>query len=225
MFQFFSELLSAFWEEWKRFLEDNFRVQDPKVRLENQLRLMYGRGEITQETFHQLRFRLNWGRLGQGDLGLIHREALRKLEALGRLPIEHYSPEILRSLDRLYIDHVLLEEARLEIQDRQKALEQEIDWLKEQAGSARQNAQDSLPDEDGARLYLEIWQHLTELASALDQRLLVLVQQFHSLQAQEAEINASISQLKMLGSQEKLTGLRYQIRQDFLPPGQNRLVE
>lgn len=225
MFQFFRELFTAFWEEWKRFLEENFRLQDPKIRLENQLRLMYGRGEITQETFHQLRFRLNWGRLGQGDLGLIHREALRRMEALGRLPVERYSPEILQSLDRLYLDRVLLEEARNEIQDRQKALEQEITWIKEQAASARQNAQDSLPDEDGARLYLEIWQHLTELSSTLDQRLLVLVQQYHGLQAQEAELNASISQLKLLGSQEQLTGLRYHIRQDFLPPGQKRLVE
>ncbi len=225
MFQFFRELFYAFWEEWKRLLEVSFRMQDPKIRLENQLRLMYGRGEITRETFHQLRFRLNWGRLGQGDLGMIHRDALRRLEASGRPPEERYNPEILQSLDRLYLDRVLLEEARFEIMDRQNAMEQEIDWLKEQAEEARQSAQNALPDENSARLYLEIWQHLKELSKTMDQRMLVFMQQLQGLQAQGAEINASISQLKLLGSQEKLTGIRYQIRRDFLPPGQKRLVE
>jgi hypothetical protein len=55
-------------EELREFFNENFLDPDPKARLEEQLRTLYGRGEINKDLFLELRVRLHQGLVSKTDL-------------------------------------------------------------------------------------------------------------------------------------------------------------
>ncbi len=217
MLGFIGNLWQAMWAGVDRFYEQYLRPRDPKIELENQLRIMYARGEIDRESFFHLRFRLYKNAIGRGEITLLHRAAMQRMEGPASLPPGGSSPQNQPQLDHLYLDQVLLEEARYELEERRKALGQEIQWLKEQTESARQSAQDSLPDEELARAYLEIWQDLMELSRSLEERSLLASQSLKRMQALEVELRAAVTQIKLLQAQERMAELHLRVRRDLLP--------
>jgi hypothetical protein len=222
MFRFLREMINTILGGREDLLDTGYHRNDPKNALENLLRIMYGRGEISREVYRQLRLRLHWNQIGKGDLILLHEGYLRKLAAQGRI-LEVENREARRLLDRLYLDRVLMEEAVENVANRQKALAAELDWLHQQAESARNSAQSALPDESLARIYLEVWQDLQALASELMERQQALEQQHHRIEAQSAELKAAITKLKLIQSQERLAELNLRIRQDLLPQGKKSI--
>ncbi len=222
MFRFIKAFFREILGEWGRFIDDSLRFRDPKTELENQLRIMYGRGEISKEVYRQLHLRLTWNQIGKGDLTLLHQGYLRKLAAQGRI-LEVESPETRRLLDRLYLDRVLMEEAVENISARNQSLNTEIRWLNEQAEAARANAKQALPDESLARTYLEVWQDLRTLAKELIERQLALEGQRRQMEAQAAQLKAAMTRLKLLQSQERLLELNLRVRQDLLPHAKEEL--
>lgn len=217
MFAWFRNWLNAIRAGISNFYEEYLHPRDPKIELENQLRIMYARGEIDRDSFFHLRFRLQKNAIGRGEIILLHRAAMQRQESKTGLAVVDRNQQNRRRLDRLYLDQVLVEEARYEMEQRQKALRQEINWVKEQAESARQSAQTSLLDEDLARAYLEIWQDLLELSGNLEARLRSASQSMRRMETLEAEIRGTTIQLKLLESQEKITELHLRVRRDLLP--------
>ncbi|MCL4562327.1 MAG: hypothetical protein M1281_17160 [Chloroflexi bacterium] len=205
--------------EWDQFYKENFLDQDPKERLEEQLRVLYGRGEIDQATFNQLRFRVHWGMVSQTDLTVIHQQAVRRLEAQGKYIPRRSNPELERSLDRLYADRILLEEMRHVWAETIQALRDEVSWIKEQAESARQDAGAALPNEAAARAFLEVWQKLLALSQTLDGHLQAMEQDLLSLNTLEIEIKSAITKIKLLQSREQIADVHQRIRHDLLTPG------
>ncbi len=220
MVRFFAQLIAAFWEELRRYLETNFVIQDPKVRLRSQLRAMYGRGEISRERFFEMLRRLDWDQIGQGDVTLLHREAMMRLQAQGKLNPGYAVPEIESCLDRLYQDTGMLLELRLDVAEKLAGLKQEASWLREQVELARKGAQSALPNEAEARAYLEVWQSLVELSERAENRLKLLDEANRRIDLLEAELKASTTELTLLESRQRLAELNLRIRQDLLIQGE-----
>jgi hypothetical protein len=216
MFRLFSELFKAISEEFRRFSEEYLSFQDPLSRSEKQLRILYGRGAISKERYFELRNKLYRGQILRGDLINLQREAELVLEAKGEVFPRRQDPQIARRLDRLYLDRTLLEEAHAESDHLLKTLSSEVEWLREQAEAARQEAQKALPDEGEARAYLEIWHDLQERAAGLDQRMSLTRQHLQRINALQTELSASITELQLLDSQQNLAGVRVKVDQDFV---------
>ena len=206
--------------QWHEFYRNNILEQDSQERLEEELRTLYGRGEITRDRFIQLRFQLHWGRVSHTDFYVIHQQARRLAEAQGRY-IPHWSnPELERELDRLYADRVLVEETYQRFEENIQNLRKEVHWIKEEAESARQNAEKILPfNEEGARASLEIWQKLLSLSNTLDSYIQTMQEDMAGLNTLEVEIKAAITRIKLLHSREQMVEMDQRIRRDMLAQG------
>jgi prefoldin subunit 5 len=216
MFRLLAELFRAISAEAQRFSEKYLSFQDPLSRSEKQLRILYGRGAISKERYFELRNKLYRGQILRGDLINLRREAELVLEAKGEVFPRYHDPQIGRGLDRLYVDRTLLEEAQAESDHLLKTLASEVDWLREQAEAARQEAQKALPDESAARGYLEIWHDLQERAAGLEQRMGALRQNVQRLNTLQSELSATITELQVLDAQQNLAGVRVKVDQDFV---------
>ena len=211
-------VIHTMWQEWRKFYDDNFMDSDPEARLEEQLRIMYGRGEINKVRFLQLRFRLHGGFLSETDLSVVHHQAIRLMEARGNY-IPHYNPEFEHSLDRLYADRVRIEETIDQLTTSIEALRKEVDWTQEQAEDARRSASAVLPDEATARSFLQVWQSLLSLSQTLDNDLQAMEHNVASLNTLESEIKAAITRIKLFRSREQMAGLDQRVLDDLLTPG------
>jgi hypothetical protein len=218
MFHYFEDVLKAIWKEIQTHFEENLSLQDPKIRMRNQLRSLYGRGGIRKEVFLDQRMKLERGQIGLGEIANLQQEAQVRTRTWGEVAGER-DPEIKHSLDRLYQDRGLLEEARSEILHRLQSLASEAGWVQEQVESARRNAQASLPDDAAARAYLEIWHRLQELSRGLEERQRVLEGALRNLDILEAGLRSSISDLRLLETEAGLARLRLGIHQDLLTQG------
>ena len=208
--------------KWRRLFEANLLMQNPETRLVYQLRAMVGRGEIDQERYRQLRSRLQRGQIWQGDINLIHQQAVRRLALQGKYPARPVNRETTQALDRLYVDRVMAEEKLSELEENQKAYSDKIEWAKEQAETARKEAQANLPDEAAARASLEIWEDLVELSLNLNERSQLIEQEKRSLNACITRLSTAITQLKLLETHEELANLTLRIHQDLTSQGQKR---
>ncbi len=206
-------------EIWHQFYDENVLNPDPKVRLDEQLRTLYGRGEINRDRFLQLRFQLYSGLVSKTDLYVIHQAAVRRMEAQGKSIPQKSNPELERSLDRLYADRVWVEETRDQLKESIQALRNDVDWIKEQAEAARQDAGAAMPDETTARSFLQVWQKLLSVSQSLEHDLQSMERDVTNLDTLEKEIRAAITRIKLLRSQEQLAELNQRVRSDILTPG------
>lgn len=215
MLQFFKELLQAFFEELHRVYENYLRFQDPSIRMGNQLRILYGRGEITTEQFNRLKNMLSRGQPIQGELHIAQRVALSRSQAGGE-PFAHRRwDEMARLLDRLYLDRALVKEAQFETEAALQALGGDVGWLLAQGESARGQAQSALPDETLARGWLEVRYDLLAHARDLQARQSSLHQELQNLGALDAELRSSIAQCTALQAQTDLEWTKMQINRDL----------
>ncbi len=204
--------------EWRQFYDETFLNPDPKARLEEQLRTLYGRGEINKERFLKLRRRLDEGLISKADLYVIHQEAIRRMEAQGIHIPGKGDPELERALDRLYADRVWAEETRDQLKENIQALRNDVNWIREQAEFARQDAGAAMPDETTARSFLQVWQKLLSLSQSMDHDLQAMERDVTNLDILEKEIKATIARMKLLHSREQLAELSQRVRDDLLNP-------
>ncbi len=202
--------LHAMQEELRQFYEETFLNPDPQAKLEEQLRTLYGRGEINQQRYQQLRIQLRHGMVSKTDLYVIHQEAARRMES------DKGSPELEHSLDRLYADRVWVEEARQQLNENTQALRKDVDWIRQQAEAARRDAGAAMPDEAAARSFLEVWQKLLSLSQGLERDLQAMERDMLNLDTLEKEIKAAIIRIKVLCSRERLAKLNQRVRGDLL---------
>jgi hypothetical protein len=215
MFRRIGGAIAAILNEWTQFYEEIFTWEDPKAALQNQLRSMYGRGEISSARFLELRARLDRNQIGLDDIQMVR-------QAGGPVDAACFDREIERSLNRLYIDRGLVAEAQAQIRQSLAALAGEARFVRVQIDAAYRDAQAALPDEDRARAHLERWQRLSRAALDLDTRRMAIEQEQQRLGDLEAELRAAITGLKLLDTQERLAGLNLQVRQDVVVLAQKR---
>lgn len=213
------ELIQTIYKELQDFYRDHLRQQDPDERMGKQLRLMYGRGEITKDKFFLLRDKLYQGQAIQQELETAHRIAVLRLEEGGERLIRPSNREIARSLERLYLDRALLEEVRFETEQSIGVLQDEANWSRQQAESTRQAAQTVISNEAEARSLLNIWQDHLELAEDLERRVQLVRHSLSHINALEARLRAYEAELKALDSSGHLEEIRKYIDQDFNSQG------
>jgi len=213
------ELIQTIYQKLREFFQNNLHQQDPFERMAQQLRLLYGRGEITREKFFTLRDHLYQRQTIQQDLDIAHRLGVLKLEERGDRLIRHSNPEIGHSLERLYLDCALLEEVRFEMQRSTKTLQNEAIWTRKQADTIRQAAKAAITDEIEARNLLNIWQDLLELSDTLERRTQLIRHSLSHINALEARLRGYEAELKALDSSGRLEEIRKYIDRDFR--GQN----
>jgi peptidoglycan hydrolase CwlO-like protein len=205
-------------EEWREFYDDNFQNPDPHTKLEERLRILYGRGEITREHYLQLRSKVTRGLVSKTDLEVIHHKAILRMQAEGKTTIRRGDKELEHSLDRLYADKVWLEDARDPLKENLEALRNLVNWFAEQAEAARQDAKTAMPNEAAVRVFLEVWQKLLALSQSLEEDLKAMESDLNNLDSFENEINAAISRATTTVYREQLANLSQRIHADILSP-------
>jgi len=213
------EVLQIIQSELHQLFHVNLLMEDPIERLEDQLRVLYGRGEISAESYRQLRFRLHRGLIDQADLHVAHMEATQRNEAQGRYAPRHLDLSLERWLDRLHADRVLLEDMRGEFEAKIKELRGEVVWIKEQAEAIRQDAARVLPDEGASRSLLEAWQKLLTLSQTLETQIRSMEQDLLSLNTFDVEIKATITKIAIVQSRQQMEHLSQHVRHDLITGG------
>jgi len=213
------ELIQTFFKELQDFYQANLRQQDPFEQMGRQLRLLYGRGEISRDKFFLLRDKLYQGQDIQEELEIAHRISVLRLEERGERLIHQSNKEIAHSLERLYLDRALLDEVRFETERSIDILQDEANWARQQAESTHQAAQAAITDEVEARSLLNIWQDLLELAQDLERRVQLVRHGLRRINALEARIRAYEAELKTLDSRGRLEEISNYIDQDFTGQG------
>lgn len=214
---FLDEFFQTLLQEIRQFFDDNLSMGGPTDRLRKQLRIMYGRGELRREVFFQLRSRLDQGQFIEGELQSLHRQAVLRMEAEGRLPGRPLDLEINRNLERVYISRAMLEEARVEMLRGLKIVEQERRWMAEQAGDMRARAQAALPDESTARALLDIRQRLLDHQEVLGRRVGGVQEDLRRIDLLEAQLRLYESELMILESRERLAHVELAMNKHLLP--------
>ncbi len=204
---FLIEWVSEVLKEFQRLFEENLGSGGPYARMQKQLRLLYGRGEIDQNTFLKLRRNLNMGYSIDGELRLVHRQSIIRLEAEGRLVNNGFGTgqsdsEIERSLDQLYINRAILEEVRLELKYALHVIETTGTWLQHQVETTYEKAQIALPNEEAARGFLELRHDLQERIQYLNQRSQFVHKNLLQVDALEAELGIYEAELILADTQE-----------------------
>lgn len=208
-----SELMNDLFDEGRRQFIENLRLRDPIVHLENQVKLMYARQEISLQQYHQLIQKVQKRQIGRGDLEILHRQAVQKNTASGLTAPHHLSPAVEQRLDQLALDRVRLEDIQYEAQEELDSLKTIVNELHEQASKARQIAQDSLTDEQAVRAHLELEQDLLDRAQKLDERIHSLSQGIGQIETLNKRLEAYEAELKSLDIIERLTGITMNIRE------------
>jgi hypothetical protein len=202
----FSEIRAA----WLEYIRMNFsRLRDPSEALADEARVMLGRREITQEQYRQVNWRLSQGSLGRGDLELLRRQARKQNQE--RAGDEHPFQDraIAAGLDRLYIRIARIGDARRGAEKALQDLEADLERVREFALSAEDLARKTLPDENEARLILEIRQNMLDRLQALEERKRSLERDLRRVEAMQGELYAYEAELKALEAQAGLEGLEY----------------
>lgn len=199
---FLFEWLRDVLQELRTLYEDNLSSGGPARRMERQLRIMYGRGEINKKIFFELLNSLEKGYFIEGELKMYHRQAVVRLQMEGKFVDHHFNAEIGRGLENIYMNRARLEEVRLEMSQALKTIEVNRVWIQQQAAAIRENALTALPDESSARALLEVRQDLLERAKMMERRGQAVQQNLRQLDTLEAELGMAEAELMLVESQE-----------------------
>jgi hypothetical protein len=218
MFRFIGKILLAIWEELRPFYEEINSDQDPKTKLENELRILYGRGDLSKERFLEELNKLCWNQTSRGDILLLQQEARLRQRTQGNLVVaEQPNGELARGLERLYLDRGSVEELRMRTEEDLKALEKEMLWIREQVDLARDAAQTALPEEVTARAYLEVWQELLGLSRTFDVQREALSEDLRQLDLLDAGLRMQISETRIYQGRANFAELKLRIFQERYP--------
>jgi hypothetical protein len=214
VYQRINLIIQEIWNDLAAQLEVLLRLCNPPS-LENELRLMYGRGEITSEKYRQLVAKARKHQLGRGDVEILRAESLQQARQAGKVAPPVRNKALARQLDRLLLGRVQLEDVQFDSEKTLAALRADLNRLNQQAVEAREAARQALPDEAEARRYLEREQMLLEKVRLIEARLTVLQRGLRRIETLHAELVALESGLKSLDTQEQLTKLELKLRESM----------
>ncbi len=207
------ELMNELLEEGKRQFNENLRLRDPITHLENQVKLMYARHEISAQEYHHLIQKVRQRQIGRGDLEIIHRKAMRNSPTTRNGTPAYPSPTTQRSLNQLALDRVRLEDMQYEAQTEIDSLRASLKEFKDQAAKVHQKAQKNLTDEQAVRELLDQEHDFQERAQKLDDRIQSLAQGLERLKTVIINLEAYETELKSLDIEERLAGATLDIRE------------
>lgn len=188
-----------------------------KATVEQEVKLMYARGEISSETYYRLMEMARSNQLSWDDLKRVNSDGhLAKRPQPAAAPDRERSPDIVTSLNKLYRHRSRLENAQAETEAVLDRLENDAAKLNEQAETAAEKAELALPNEAAARAYLETRQQAQERAGELEQRIKALRGDLRRIKTLRDELATREAELKALESGEQLAELEASIRQDLL---------
>ena len=195
---------------WLEYIRENFsRLLDLSESLGDEARVMLGRGEISQEQYAQISWRLSQGSLGRGDLELLRRQARKQHQEQAGQEHPFQDRAIAAGLDRLYIRIARLGDARRGAEKALRDLEVDLERVREFAHSAEDLARKTLPDENEARLILEIRQNMLDRLQTIEERKRSLERDLRRLEAMQGKLYAYEAELKILEAQSGLEGMGY----------------
>ncbi len=202
-------------ERYRRRAYDE-RPRDPRAEIEQEVKLMYARGDINSNTYHRLLEMAQSGQLSWDDLSRVRSEGATQVQPAPPTPQRERDPEIVRSLNRLYAHRRRLEEARAETEQTLERLEADVERLRRQAETADEKAQLALPDETKAREYLELKQEILDRIATLEERIASLRQSLRRIETLHDELATREAELKALESAGQLAELEASIREELL---------
>lgn len=201
--------------ERSRFVDRSEYHRDSRAEVEQEVKVMYARGEIDSGTYHRL--------IDMAQSGQLNRDDLRQIDKIPQTaPIqERRAPrkrdtEIVNGLNQLYSRRKQLENARQNTEEVLGSLEKEATRLAEQASSAETRARQAIDNEEAARAYLDTRQKALDRAASVQERIDGLRQNLSRIESLEADLSTREAELKALESGEQLADLEASIRQELL---------
>lgn len=198
----------------RRYADETLR--EPAGRgpdIEQEVKMVYARGEVPANTYHRLLEMARSGDLEWADLARAREEA--DTGGTARRPRDR-SAEIVRELNKLYDHRQRLEAAETETQEVLARLQGEAERRREQVEKTEAQAQAALPDEETARSYLEAGHDARERLKVLQERIAGLKQNLRRIRRLREELETREAELKALESGEQLAELEADIREDLL---------
>lgn len=189
---------------------------DPRAEIEQEVKLMYARGDISAQTYHRLLAMAQSGELAWNDLEPVRTKGGAKTSSISKAPQRERDPDIVLSLNQLYSHRKRLEEARAETGQVLQRLEADVTRLREQAKVAGEKAQRALPEEEKARAILETKETTLDRVAALEKRIASLRESQQRIDTLLDELATREAELKALESGKQLAELEASIREDLL---------
>jgi DNA repair exonuclease SbcCD ATPase subunit len=214
-YRFLESLMDDTFYEHSRYMDHPAHRRDSLAGIEQEVKLMYARGEIDSGTYHRLIDMVQGGQISWNDLDQIGKNSRPAVVQERRTPTKR-NAEIVNSLNQLYTHRKQLEDARQETEKVLQTLESEAARLMEQANVAETKAQQAIDNENAARAYLDTRQKALERANAIQTRISDLRQNLSRIENLQADLSTREAELKALESGEQLAELETSIRQGLL---------
>jgi chromosome segregation ATPase len=196
--------------QWRRYAAYRpiGRPQPTGPSLQEQLYDMYGRGELNEETFNDLKDLASRGQLRPVDLAVLRYQGRQKTKVR---PPETEEETAIRQL-QARIFH--LESAREESARVLASLHKKIDDVKGRAQKREEIARRVIAtDEARARRYLTEKQELLEIRARLEKQTQALQDDLAKLDELKGELEAKVTELEALHSRRELHALRTEIKE------------
>jgi len=190
---------------------------EPKPSIEQEVKLMYARGDIDANAYRRLLALARTGQLSRSDLALIRSGTAPADRQAVSTAARQRDPEIVNDLNRLNRHRSKLIAAQKESAQVLEKLEADVRKLHQQAAVAAQKAkQVVVTDEATARAYLAAQQEAIEKADKLEERVSSLRQDLRRIETLRDELATREAELNALESREHLADLESNIREDLL---------
>ncbi len=214
-YRMIGRLIDEALDEHADLLDRRQRPRERQADIEQEVKVMYARGDINANTYYRLLEMAQNGQLSWDDLARVRRGA-RVEEPVTKPAPRQRNVEIVNSLNQLYTHRTRLDQARQETESVLQSLETDLARLQEQAKAAEEKAQGTLPDEATARAYLETKQEALERAQTLQDRVDGLRQNLQRIETLRDDLATREAELKALESGQQLAELEADIREDLL---------
>jgi hypothetical protein len=222
MYRIIERLVDEVLEESRSERDSYDRQRDPRADIEQEVKILYARGDINASTYHRLMEMAESGQLGWDDLARVRSEGTAEVRLEPKAPQRERDAEVVGSLNRLYTHRTRLEGARAETEQVLQKLEVDVSRLQEQANAAEEKAQLALPDDQKARAYLEVKQEAAGRIHTLEERIASLRENLRRIDTLRDELATRDAELKALESGEQLAELEASIREDLLNKRQRK---
>jgi prefoldin subunit 5 len=214
-YRMIGRLIDEALDEHADLLDRRERPRERRGDIEQEVKVMYARGDINANTYYRLLEMAQNGQLSWDDLARV-RQGTQVEERAPKPAPRQRNVEIVNSLNQLYTHRTRLDQARQETASVLQSLEKDLARLQEQAKAAGEKAERALPDEATARAYLETKQEALERAQNLQERVEGLHQNLQRIEALRDELATREAELKALESGQQLAELEADIREDLL---------
>ena len=189
----------------------------PQPSIEQEVKLMYARGDIAASTYYRLLEMAQNGQLSWDDLARVRSgEAVTTPATAVTPPPRQRNNDIVRSLNRLYEHRSKLEAARAESEQVLDKLEADVARLRQQADTAAAQAEAAIGNDTAARAYLATRQEALDRAATLEERINALRQDLRRIDDLRDELATREAELKALEANEQLAELEASIREDLV---------